>query len=161
MSEFDVRIVRLKPMRVASALGFGKAPETLAWKKILTWVESKGLLTRDATPRFFGFNNPSPSPGSPDYGYEQWIAVGPEVQAAGDVEIKEFPGGLFAVARCKGIPNIGPTWEQLAEWLKKSPYQPGHHQWLEETLTPLRSLADFEKASMDDFVMDLYLPIGE
>ena len=35
MSELDVRIVKLEPMRVASAHGFGTNPEEQAWDKIL------------------------------------------------------------------------------------------------------------------------------
>ena len=43
MNELEVQIVRLEPMRVASATGFGESPEPLAWNTILTWAESKGL----------------------------------------------------------------------------------------------------------------------
>ena len=74
-TKLDVRIVQLEPLRVASALGFGPSPEAIAWEKILGWARQNGLpdaastgATGKPAPRFFGFNNPSPSPGSPNYG---------------------------------------------------------------------------------------------
>ena len=38
MSELDVRIIEIEPMRVASAHGFGEQPEIIAWEKILAWA---------------------------------------------------------------------------------------------------------------------------
>ena len=83
MGELDVRIVKLEPMRVASAYGFGTSPEEEAWGKLLAWARAKDLLNEDV--RFFGFNNPNPSPGSPNYGYEQWMTVGQDVEPEGRV----------------------------------------------------------------------------
>jgi effector-binding domain-containing protein len=161
MSDLDVRIVTLDPMRVASARGFGESPEPIAWSKLLTWAESKGLLENLDEVRFFGFNNPNPSPDNPNYGYEQWITVGPDVTAEGDVEIKEFPGGRYVVSQCKGIENIGTTWQQTAAWVKENSYTIGQHQWLEECLTKPKSVASMDKTPLEDYVMELYCPIEE
>lgn len=152
MAELEVRIVRLEPMRVASALGYGESPEPLAWDRILSWAKARGLLEDLNAVRFFGFNNPDPSPGTPNYGYEQWITVGPEVEAeeGDEIEIKPFSGGLYAVTRCKGIPQIHPTWKRLVAWYEESDYRRGHQQWLEECLPPL-----------EEHVFDLYLPLAE
>ena len=157
MSELEVRIVQLEPIRVASAYGFGPNPEEQAWDKLLTWAKSKGLLElspdRPRSYRLFGFNNPSPSAGSPNYGYEQWMTVASDVQPEGDIAIKEFPGGLYAVTRFQGLSKIGKVWEQLAAWCDTSQYKFAHHQWLEELLSsPLEP--DLEK-----YIFDLYLPI--
>lgn len=156
MSGFQVQIVELEPIRVASAHGFGESPEGQAWDKLLAWAEPQGLLKDRQAVRFFGFNNPSPSPGSPNYGYDQWMTVGPDVEAKGEVEIKEFPGGLYAVARCEGLDNIGQVWQRLVTWREDSPYDKGHHQWLEEFLSPLEVMDQ-----PDEYVFDLYLPIVE
>ena len=153
MSELNVRIVRLEEMRVASALGFGTSPEMLAWEKILAWGREKGLDLRAA--RYFGFNNPNPSPGSPNYGYEQWITVGPKVRADEGIEIKEIPGGLYAVARCQGVDNIFPTWQRLVAWLEDSPYRYGPQQCLEECLTP-----PIDSSNEETALLDLYLPLA-
>ena len=152
MSETNVRIVKLEPLRVAASLGFGAGPEPIAWQKLFDWIKRQGITDLKAH-RFFGFNNPDPSPGSPNYGYEQWITVGPEVEPAGDVKIKDFSGGLYAVMHCKGIPNPG-IWGQLVAWREHSAYRCAEHQWLEECLTP-----GAEDEAQYEF--ELYLPTTE
>ena len=99
MNTLDVKIVHLDPMRVASVLGFGPSPEAAALKKLAAWAGPRGLLAEPGRPRIFGFNNPNPSPGSPNYGYEFWLVVGPEVEATAEAPVLEFEGGLYAVAR--------------------------------------------------------------
>jgi DNA gyrase inhibitor GyrI len=152
MSGLDVRIVQLEPMRVANAHGFGESPEEQAMKKIQAFMESKGLTFEDV--HWFGFDNPEPSPGSPNYGYDVWITVGPEVEEGDEVKIIDFAGGLYAVTRLKGVSNIGQVWKQLVLWREDSQYKKGHHQWLENLLTP-------PDVPFDEYVFDLYLPIVE
>jgi len=154
MSDFEVRIVEMEPMRVASAHGFGVEPEPEAWNKILAFAQEKGLDTGKA--RFFGFNNPNPSPGSPNYGYEQWMTVSPDVQAEGEITIKEIPVRRYAVTRCQGISTITQTWQQLVLWFEDSAYKKPAHwcQCLEELLTP-------PGVPYEEYVFDLYLPIAE
>lgn len=157
MSELEVRIVELAPIRVASFLGFGESPEEKAWAKLLPWARSKGLLEDREQHRLFGFNNPSPSPGSPNYGYEVWIELDPGVEPEGAEEIVDFEGGLYAVTRCE-VPKgqfevIGDMWKELVTWREDSKYKCGHHQWLEESLP-------IDKPGTE-FTLDLYLPIAE
>ena len=153
MPEIVVRIISLEPMRFASTNGFGEQPETIAWEKLLSWAERQGIKDLDAH-RFFGFNNPNPSPGSPNYGYEQWMIVGPDVEGDGEIEIKDYPGGLYAVMRSEGLQNISENWMKLAVWREESKYQAAHHQWFEECFTP-------QAENLEDFVFDLYAPIVE
>ena len=155
MSELDARIVHLEPMWVASAYGFGSSPEIDAWTQLLAWADRRGLGDRLAAHHFFGFNNPDPSPGSPNYGYEQWMTVSLDTEPGNEVEIKEFAGGLYAVAQFKDLNNIGRVWRELVEWCEDSPYQLAHHQCLEELLTPFRGTAP------EDYVFNLYLAIAE
>jgi DNA gyrase inhibitor GyrI len=161
MDELSVRIVRLEPMRVASAHGFGASPEAQAWDKLLSWVKSNGLLEDLGAHRFFGFNNPNPSHGSPNYGYEQWMTLDASVKAGGEVQIKEYPGGLYAVARCKGVETITPTWQKLVAWQEDSRYHMVHSQCLEECLTPQLFLAEGGEVPFDELLFDLYEPIAE
>jgi DNA gyrase inhibitor GyrI len=154
MSELQVRIVKLEPMRVASAHAYSASPEGDAWNKLVAWAGPKGLLEDRASHRIFGFDNPGPSPGSPNYGYEFWIVVDPDVEPEGDVRIVDFGGGLYAVARCEGISNIGQVWQGLAGWREDSKYRGGSHQWLEEHIGPAEVSQD-----PDTMVLDLYLPI--
>ena len=84
------------------------------------------------------------------------IVVGPGVEPQGEIKIKEFPGGLYAVTRCE-VKNpwddIPGTWKRLAAWLENSKYRWSPHQYLEEHLGPL----EFS----EEFVLDLYMPIAE
>ncbi len=155
MDQPDFRIVQLEPLRVASAHGFGEGPETLAWDKLTAWARERGLWQDGTSRRFFGFNNPDPSPGSPNYGYETWMTVGSEVESEGDINVKEFPGGLYAVTRCEvSAPweDIPGAWKRLVAWVETSPHQHGRHQWLEEHFFKDETLGEA-------FTLDLYLPI--
>ena len=122
MSDIEVRIIELEAMRVASAYGFGEQPEYEAWEKILDWTEKQGIEDLSEH-RFFGFNNPNPSPGSPNYGYEQWITVGEDAIEEEEIEFKEFPGGLYAVLRSEGLQNITENWKKLVVWREESRYR--------------------------------------
>jgi DNA gyrase inhibitor GyrI len=154
MTDLQVRIVRLDPVCVACSSGFGDSPEEEAWTKLMAWAEARGLQDELDAHRFFGFNNPNPAPGSPNYGYDQWMTVGPGAEPTEDVEIKEFAGGLYAVARCAGLHTIAEDWKRLVRWREDSRYKTAHHQWLEELLTS-------PTAPPEELVFDLYLPIAE
>jgi DNA gyrase inhibitor GyrI len=151
-----VRIVDLPPMRVASALGFGTQPETQASKMILEYARAIGIDPRSADYRTFGFNNPSPAPGSPNYGYEIWLVVGPDAKAEGPIKIKDVPGGRYAVTRFTGLSNIGRVWKELVAWFEDSPYTmpPNGCQCLEQVRNP-------NEPNPEAWEFDLYLPIAE
>ncbi len=155
MNELAVRIVKLEPLRVASFHGFGPNPEHLAGQKLIAWAGPRGYLAEPLRHRIFGFNNPNPSPGSQNYGYEFWLVVGPEVAPEGDMRIQEFAGGLYAVTRCQAVEKIGETWQRLVRWLTDSSYGHAEHQWLEEHLNPTFP------APEDELLLDLYAPIAE
>jgi len=151
----DVRIVDLPPMRVASALGYGTEPENQAASMITEFSRSIGLEPGDPGYRTFGFNNPNPSPGSPNYGYEMWLVVGPEVEAEEPIQIKDVPGAKYAVTRFTGLSNIGRVWRELVAWFEDSPYTrpPNWCTCLEEVVNPTET-------DPDKWVFDLYLPIA-
>jgi AraC family transcriptional regulator len=137
MSENEIKIVRLEPMRVASAWAFGTQPEDQAWANMKNWAKPLGYLDEPGKRRLFGFNNPNPSPASPNYGYVFCLTVGPEVLPEGEIQINELSGGLYAVMPFsmgdgdanEDIPN---AWRQLNAWVAQSKYRPARHQWLEE-----------------------------
>ena len=157
MTELEVHIVKLEPMRVASVYGFGENPEEIAWEKLERWATSKGFMDDPEHHPIFGFNNPDPSPGSPNYGYEFWMAVGPEFEPEEGVRILGFSGGLYAVTRCNvgeaPYESIPRTWQQLVEWQENSRYRRGRHQWLEQHIEV--------KEMPHEFALDLHLPIAE
>ena len=156
LTDIDVRLVEIEPMRVASIWGFGKEPELIAFAKLDKWARPRGIRENPDQHRIFGFNNPDPYPGTPNYGYEIWVEVGPEEEPVDDVRIIRFDGGLFAVARCE-VPTgeydvIGATWKKLVAWREDSDYKWGHHQWLEQNITSDRPGIEF--------ILDLHLPIA-
>ena len=157
MSDIEVRIVKLPPMRVACVNGFGAGPENAAFSKMKTWAAAHNLLGKPY--RLFGYNNPDPSPGSPNYGYDVWITVDESVQADNEARIIDFPGGLYAVTRIEvkdPWADIPGTWQKLVKWMENSKYRHGRHQWLEEHVGPLEEIVDGQP-----FTLDLYLPITE
>jgi DNA gyrase inhibitor GyrI len=151
MDELQVEIVNLEPMRVAAALGYGTSPELEAWGAVLDWARAQGLGDDWGAHRFFGFNNPNPSAGSPNYGYEQWMTVDQDALPSATVEVKEFAGGRFATTRCR-LSHITATWLALVDWVQNSQHQIGDNVCLEECLDPPATAhADPEFA--------LYLPV--
>jgi DNA gyrase inhibitor GyrI len=157
MNNLEVRIVNLPPMRVACINGFGDSPEGMAFEKMKAWASAHKLLEKPY--RLFGYNNPDPSAGSPNYGYDVWITVGESVQADGEARIIDFAGGLYAVTRVEvGNPgaDIPAAWQQLVKWMEASKYHHARHQWLEEHIGLLG-----EVGGEQPFTLDLYLPIAE
>ncbi len=156
MQTLDVTIVRLEPMLCMSAYGFGSSPEEMAHSKMNAFLEARGLLEgygSDECPSY-GFNNPSPMVGSPNYGYEIWVPVAEGTQPQDDLRLQYFAGGLYAITRFTGLEYIGEVWQQLVAWREQSGYKTGYHQWLERLHNPLEK--DYSR-----YTFDLYLPILE
>jgi DNA gyrase inhibitor GyrI len=154
MDEMEVRIDRLAARRVASVHGFGATPENMAWDKLVAWAEPRGLMADLGRHPIYGFNNPSPMPGSPNYGYEFWNDVDADVPLGpdGEATIKDVEGGLYAVTRFEGKgETMPPVWQRLVVWGDNSRYRMGRHQCLEKHI----------KVEGDWLVLDLYLPIVE
>ncbi|NMC12823.1 MAG: GyrI-like domain-containing protein [Chloroflexi bacterium] len=161
----DVQFVKLPAFRVASALGFGEQPETIAWRKIISWMRAQALLDDLKERRFFGFNNPNPSPGSPNYGYEQWVTIPENVRAEEGIKIFDFPGGYFATLACELL-HIGEKWGELVNWQAGSNYRMAQNQCLEECLTPevfINAPEDlqFTLENVGKVKMKIYLPLIE
>ncbi len=137
MENSQVTLVTIPALHVISAWSYSTSPEDEAWEKLKAFAEPLGLLQPEKNPIIFGFNNPCPSIGSPNYGYEFCLVTDPSVKAIGDLKVKELPGGLYARMEfdptgtdpCVSIPA---AWERLNAWLAASSYQQGQHQWLEE-----------------------------
>lgn len=163
MTDLEVRIVRLEAMRVASIRAISESPERDAWEKMRAWAEPKGLLDDVEKHPVFGFNNPSPSPDRKEYGYEFWLRVDPDIDPEGEIEVKNFTGGLYAVTTCKLKEELSSEffcsegilepWKKLYDWVKSSKYRYGNHQGLEKAHEP--------GASEENLILDLYCPIEE
>ena len=151
MSDTDVRIERLNPLRVAWVRAVGRSPEQDAWDRLTAWARPAGLLDDPVAHAVFGFNNPSPTSTAAEYGYELWIAIDKTSQPPEPIGVKEFPGGLYAVASCP-LTEVPQRWKDLIRWVHSTP-----HTWqktahgLERVRNPL--------APPPEMILDLYLPL--
>ena len=163
MADLDVRIVMLEPMRVASFRAVSETPENDAWARARAWAEPRRLLDDPEHHPVYGFNSPDPSADRTGYGYEFWIGVDPGFEPEGEVAVKAFGGGLYAVTACRLMEEASSdffqkegyleSWKRLDDWVAASRYRRGTHQSLEKPRDPL--------ASQEDLVLDLHYPIAE
>ncbi len=152
----EVKIVHLEPMYVASFPAYGPEPETEGFERLVAWARPMGLLDDPKKHRVFGFDTAGPSPSSQNRGYEHWIEVEPGFQPGGEVKIKAFNGGEFAVYRIPKVGNpwdtIPSSWQALVLWQEDSKYKIGKVQCLEQKI----GRAD---TPLEECPMDLYLSI--
>jgi DNA gyrase inhibitor GyrI/DNA-binding HxlR family transcriptional regulator len=148
--EFEVKIVELEPMHVASFRAISETPEHDAMKMLAQWAQGKGYLNDLEKHPIFGFNNPNPSIGKKEYGYEFWIKVEEGYSEEG-VTLKNVSGGRYAVTTCHNLSQIGELWMKLSKWVQENGYEYRKAEWLEKT-------HNFN-ASDDELVLDLYEPI--
>ncbi len=154
MSELNVRIEKLEPMRVASAWAYGTSPENDAWEKLLSFAEPKGLFNDPDSNPVYGFNNPNPTKGQKEYGYEFWIKIKDQIKPEGEIRIGEFYGGPYAVARCEvsgKLEKIYQTWQELYKWCIENHYKMGYHKPLEKQVSGGNN--------PEELVLDLYFPV--
>jgi DNA gyrase inhibitor GyrI len=148
-----VETITLPPMRVAAVRVFAREPEKLAWITLLAWAREHRFARDFTRHRFFGFNNPDPTPGRLEYGYEQWMTVGPAVRSSSGIQVKLFSGGRFLATRCDGLQQIMTCWQDLFRWCQHHPCTPEfERQYLEECLTPAATRPE-------EFVFQLLLPV--
>ena len=162
MSDLKVNIVKLESMRVVSFHAVSNNPEVDGWTKMNKWSKSKELLKDLENHPLYGFNNPDPSPDKKEYGYEYWIKVGSDFESD-EVEVKDFPGGLFAVTKCNPNEDMKNeffkengfliTWKKLREWVENSKYSYTKRPCFEHHLDPL--------INPNEWLFDLYFPIKE
>ena len=165
IEDLFVQVIELEPMRVASVRAFSESPENDAWEKMRAWAEPQGLLEDLTTHPIFGFNNPNPSPGQENYGYEFWIRMGAHFKGEGEIEAKDYDGGLFAVTTCKPWAEMQSdfgkehgfleSWKKLVDWviLSEKYEMDESRQCLEKPHDP--------DAEFKNLVLDLYQPIKE
>ena len=151
--KLEVRFVELPEMTVASALGFGKEPENQATEMIAEFASAREIKPGSDGHPLFGFNNPNPSPGSENYGYELWLRVEPGTTPDAPVKIKQIPAASYAVTQFTGLSNIGKVWKRFAAWYEDTyaNVPPCKVQcWLESLQNP-------EETDPEKWIFDLYL----
>jgi DNA gyrase inhibitor GyrI len=151
MNDLPVRILDFEPMTLMCFNAFSEGPETQALDKLLQWAQEHGH-----SGRIFGYNNPDPSVGSPNYGYDACMQVDESTPAEGEAYIRRLEGGTYAVLHCpvkQPWDDIPAAWQSLVKWADENDYSLGQHQWLEEHLDAGSS------SSGAEFELDLYMPV--
>lgn len=161
-----LKITRLEPCRVVSfhVRDFLK-PEDEVFSHFRQWIEANGLAPAGRLPPVLGFNNPWGPAGEPR-GYEILFPLpdSEDVVLSG-VVVKDFPGGLYAVATVPGLDVIPEYAAQLRATIDSHPryvtaypadYRHGvdPSPELEMVYTPMA-----QKAA--NFVLDYFIPIEE
>ena len=135
----EVTVETVLPMRVACLKVISVSPEQDGRERLNQWTSAIGHLPGS---RKFGFDvEVSPAQAKAGLrGYEVWETVLETTQASGEITIRNFPGGLYAVMNLdhcfedafKLIPD---GWKDLHNWVIQSQeYQSAGHQWFEEVL---------------------------
>lgn len=113
--KMDIRIVYLPPVTVAASHYIGVNPEETANGRLADFINMKNLPTVKPDFRIYGFNNPNPSEGQEEYGYETWATIPDDMEVTDGLEKKTFAGGLYA-AHCIKMGDFqewGPFFEQV------------------------------------------------
>ena len=141
-------------MRVAWVRVVGTSPEQEAWSQLSAWAGPAGLLEDPVAHPVFGFNNPAPAPGVPEYGYELWVAVDSSTNPPDGIGLKEYEGGLYAVTSCRLGPDMPESWKALLRWVHTS-----EHAWRRTTHELERFVNPW--APPEEAVVDLCLPVED
>ena len=157
----EVRLERLPAMRAAHVHAFSENPEEDAWRIMEAWAGPLGLLEQGSGTRVFG-RNTYPTTETEPYGYEFFLTVGPGVEPGDGIDLREIPGGSYAVLRFEGLDNIGEAWERMWDWIGGSGHEhvgwrKEEHGWcdgFEENLTP-------NEEDPSKWVFDLWVQLKE
>ncbi len=150
-----VEIVKMPDTKVIAVQVIGTEPETKAWQKMEAWLKEHNFNKEEL--KIYGFNNPNPTPGKEEYGYEFYVPTNLNLEEDDTIKIKEMKGGTFAVTEClvKGdFEQITRSWKELIGWVKDHPdYEFEADYCYEHHPDP--------NASPEDFILNLYLPVVE
>ena len=154
----NVRIVKLPAMLVASYRAESATPEDDCSQVFNKFVLENNLHKRDGY-RFWGFNNPSPSPGNPIYGYEMWVTIPDDFVVSEPLVRKSFTGGLYASISTH-MNEIGERWQLLYNWCQQNDKYAvdSSFQWLEECSMDFENFIS-DTVSDSEKQLDLLVPI--
>lgn len=154
-NELEVQFKRLLPMRVVSFHAISETPENDAWKKLREWAEPKGYFADLDKNPIYGFNNPNPTQGKKEYGYEFWLVVDSDFKSD-EVTVKDIPESFNVVTRCNVediTKDIGETWSKILQWIKEHKIKIAGKFGLEKVIVPSHS--------GEGFILDIYIPVEE
>lgn len=163
--KIKIRLERLKTLRATYFHALSDNPEEEAWKKAEKWASQKGLLNDKSTLRIFG-RNTYPTENPEPHGYGFFLTIPPDIKVEKEILIRLIAGGLYAVARCEGLEQMGVVWPELWKWVERSEYKyigetkgdNGFELGFEEHINWYSSLIE---KSEERFIFDLMLQLWE
>jgi len=156
----NVRVVKIPALTVAAYRAESTSPEDDCSKVFNKIVLENKLHKRDGY-RFFGFNNPSPTDGTPVYGYEMWVTIPEDFPLTEPMTKKQFSGGLYASISTH-MNEIGERWQALTAWCEDSNEYDADfsHQCLEECTMDFESFIS-DNVPDSEKQLDLLEPIKQ
>ncbi len=121
----EVRLEKLETMSAAHIHVLSDQPEEDASSKIMEWAKSNGYSDNGSAlkgARLFG-RNTYPTDNPEPHGYELFLTGISDLRPEGEIDIKDIPGGLYAVMRFQNLARIGDAWRTLWEWVDQSHYE--------------------------------------
>lgn len=118
----DVRLVQLKPLRVAFLRHVGPYSEVGAtWDRLLTYLGKEGWLGGDLMCIGVCHDDPEVTP-APKIRYDACVTMGSRFLPVADIGVQTIAGGTYARATHYGPYNqLGTTYTRLlGEWLPRS-----------------------------------------
>ncbi|TNJ61023.1 AraC family transcriptional regulator [Paenibacillus hemerocallicola] len=151
----DVKVIRFLPDKMYTYLHISKHEEGMENEAFRTVFEKLGVseTARNNKVRIFGYNvDLQDEDGKPRYGYRVLIEAAEECMVNSTLTEEPFTGGLYAVRKVAALSpkTIQDGWDRLlSEWLPKSTFDIGTHQYIEEFIAYNRKVTR----------MNLYLPV--
>jgi len=151
LTNSDIRIIRLKPTKIAAYRAKSESPEADSLKPILEWANKEDIMDLPTT-RLFGFDTAVDKKEYPVYGYESWISVPDDCKIPDTLEEKYLQGGLYAVTNTTyGNFDVQKKWQMLSKWFEESEFEYGGQQCLEEILM-IETIDNPSKLQLDLFI---------
>ncbi|NHJ05588.1 MAG: ArsR family transcriptional regulator [Candidatus Heimdallarchaeota archaeon] len=142
----------LPPMRVACFHVISKTPENDASKKMSKWMKENNIFFDSEKHPTFGFDNPRPTQGKEEYGYEFWLKVEDDFEPKDDVKLKDIPSFYYVVTTCWRLTDIGRDWMHLDRWIREHDYEIIRD-------TPCLERAHISGVTEEELILDLMVPI--
>ena len=151
LTNSDIRIIRLKPTKIAACRAKSESPEADSLKPLLEWANKEGIMNLPTT-RVFGFDTAIEKTEYPVYGYESWISIPEDYLVPEPLEEKHLQGGLYAVTNTTyGNFDVQKRWKMFARWFEESEFEYGGQQCLEEILM-IETIDNPSKLQLDLFI---------
>ncbi|WP_314587878.1 AraC family transcriptional regulator [Paenibacillus terrigena] len=151
----DVKVIRYMPAKMYAYLHISQNEEGMENEAFRIVFEKliASKVERYSEVRIFGYNVDLPEEnGRPRFGYRVLIANEKECMVDGEFIEEPFVGGLYAVRKVAALSpkTVQDGWERLlSEWLPKSTFEIGTHQYIEEFIAYNGKVTR----------MNLYLPV--